>query len=167
MKSVASHILMSSQDPSVGPQTVGIRADSNRRPRIVKRRKATGALDSNQYNLRARSVRVLTASTTLTPEDDGALIVFNSTTSIIVTLPATEKNVEFEFYVQLATTGGVGHAISPNANDKIFAPGFTAADDKDAINTQATSAIGDAFRVVGDGSVGWYGYIDGGVWARE
>lgn len=42
----------------------------------------------------------------LTNEQSGALIIFNSTTGNLVTLPTPVKGVWFEFIVQIARTGG-------------------------------------------------------------
>jgi len=66
-----------------------------------------------------------------------------------------------------ATSTSTGLSVSPAAADQIIGNGFTPADDKDAINTQATEVIGDSVTLVGDGASGWYVVNVGGTWARE
>lgn len=112
------------------------------------------------------TVRAITASATLTAADDGAVIIADSTTSVVMTLPATAKGLKFTLIVGQLTTSG-GHAFSPAAADKIMGNGFTAADDKDAICSAATDRVGDAITLVGDGVDGWYITSVTGTWARE
>ncbi len=111
-------------------------------------------------------VALVTASATLTGADDGKTIIADSTTSVVMTLPATALGMKFTLVVGQLTTSG-GHAFSPNASDKIMGNGFTAADDKDAICTADTDRVGDSITLVGDGSLGWYITAVTGTWARE
>lgn len=161
-KGIAGGLLTTSRAPKSGPGfTPHFVKPSDKRIYHSK----FGSTD--QYNVVPLSVKVITADTTLTAADEGKLIVFDSTTSLVVSLPATAKNLTFWFYVKTAAGSGAGHSISPVAADKIYAKGFTAAANKDAINTQATGAQGDAFSVIGNGTDGWFGYKDAGTWARE
>lgn len=57
--------------------------------------------------------------------------------------------------------------VSPNASDKIQGNGFTAADNKDVLNTKATAQVGDEICLIGDGTDGWNIAYVIGVWARE
>lgn len=107
-----------------------------------------------------------TASFTLTKADSGAVIYADSTTSVVVTLPATKKGLVYTLVVNQLTTSG-GHAFSPAAADKIMGPGLTAADNKDLICSAATDALGNQVTLVGDGVNGWYVYNTIGTWARE
>lgn len=59
-----------------------------------------------------------------------------------------------------------GLSLSPAAGDKIIGNGFTSADGKDAINTQATEVVGDHFEVTSNGT-DWYATSVKGTWARE
>ena len=107
-----------------------------------------------------------TASFTVTAADHGTTFVFDSTTSVVATLPATVQGLRFRFLVEQLTTSG-GHAVSPAAADQILGNGFTAADDKDAICSAASDAVGDWLEVTGDGELGWYITSIKGTWARE
>ena len=118
-------------------------------------------------NLRKRPVKVVTADTTLTAADNGALIIVNAAATKVITLPATVAGLRFTITHQVATTGGAGHSLSPAAADLIRGDGITPADNKDLICTQATSRIGDSVTVVGDGVDGWYIESVTGAWARE
>jgi len=106
-----------------------------------------------------------TTSATLT-EDDSGKIHIAAAVDLVFTLPATQAGLVFQFVVGTvsATTGA---SISPAAADQIIGNGFTAADDKDAINTAATDAAGDAMTVVGNGTTGWLITNTVGTWARE
>ncbi len=129
----------------------------------------TGTGEASQETLATRKViTVSTATKTLTPADDGALVLITYTAgTCVVTLPSTAKNLRFGFAVQGLAGGGAGHSVSPAAADKIMGNGFTAADDKDAICSAATDRLGDYLEVEGDGNDGWIitGVI--GTWARE
>lgn len=114
----------------------------------------------------ASGVEAVTASKSLTYSDHGKTFVADSTTSVVLTLPATRAGVEFTLVVGQLTTSG-GHAFSPNASDAIMGNGFTVEDDKDAIISAATDRVGDAITVVGDGNAGWYIKSVVGTVARE
>lgn len=95
----------------------------------------------------------------------------------VITLPATV--VGYRFIIRNGgvpvTSGPAGTGsnkslavtVSPNASDKIAGNGFTAADDKDAINTKATAQVGDEIALIGDGVNGWFVEYAVGTWARE
>lgn len=97
--------------------------------------------------------------------------------NVVITLPATV--VGYNFTVRnggVKSTGGARGttsdgtalvAISPNASDKIAGNAFTAADNKDALNTKATSHVGDEMQLVGDGVNGYMVTRVFGTWARE
>ena len=96
---------------------------------------------------------------------------------ITITLPATV--VGYSYTVRnggvpktnaAAGTGDDGSvqvAVSPNASDLIAGNGFTAADNKDALNTKATARVGDEVSIVGNGTTGWNITSVKGTWARE
>lgn len=114
-----------------------------------------------------RTVVTKTANYTLTAEDSGKLFLVNGSDTVVFTLPATAIGLEYTIQVMQLPGSGAGTSFSPNANDKIIGNGFTAADDKDAINTAATDRLGDLMTVVGDGVDGWYITNVIGTWARE
>lgn len=84
----------------------------------------------------------------------------------VITLPATAAGLTFTI-MNGGEDGEVVATVSPNASDKIMGNGFTAADNKDAINTKATAKKGDFITLVGEGVDGWYVTAVKGTWARE
>jgi hypothetical protein len=106
-----------------------------------------------------------TAAYTVLAADTGK-IIFANAVDLVFTLPATQKGLVYTFIVQ-TVSATTGLSISPNASDQIIGNGFTAADDKDAINTAATDVKGDLIQVWGDGNLGWYITNVVGTWARE
>lgn len=110
-------------------------------------------------------VKIITANTTLTSEDHGKTIICNAA-DLVVTLPATAAGLRFKILTAVASAS-TGTSVSPAAADQIIGNGFTAADDKDAINTGASDVVGDLLEVTGDGSAGWYITDIVGTWARE
>lgn len=108
---------------------------------------------------------VKTADYTVTTDDNGGVIAANAV-DLVFTLPPTQAGLTFTFLV-LAASVTTGLSISPQSTDQIIGNGFTAADDKDAINTAASDAVGDLITVVGDGAAGWYITHIKGTWARE
>jgi hypothetical protein len=114
-----------------------------------------------------RPVEIVTGADALTAEESGKVMMINSTTTRIISLPATAAGLVYTIVVKVAATSGTGHSISPVAADKIIESSITPADDKDLINTQATGAAGDSITLVGDGVDGWLVVAKTGTWARE
>lgn len=96
---------------------------------------------------------------------------------VTITLPATSAGATFTIRnngapassalgAQTGNDGTVLVTVAPNASDKIQGLGFTAADNKAALNTKATSRVGDFLRLVGDGIDGWNVIEARGIWAR-
>ncbi|MAH50418.1 hypothetical protein CMI37_31645 [Candidatus Pacearchaeota archaeon] len=110
-------------------------------------------------------VETKTASWTLTAADSGKLFLVDAV-DLVATLPATVSGLRYRFLVK-TVSATTGFSVSPNSADQIIGDGFTVADDKDAINTAGTDAVGDLIEVVGDGSAGWYITQVVGTWARE
>ena len=118
----------------------------------------------------------VTTNKTLAITDQG--IVQNATVDgIVFTLPSTVVG-----YVYTIRNGGDNPAgtpagavdggsalvtVSPAALDLIAGNSYTATDDKDAINTKATSRVGDEMSIVGNGTTGWNIIHVDGIWARE
>ena len=119
----------------------------------------------------------VTEAKTLTLADQGIVQnVIND--SGVITLPATSAGAVFVIRngglpassglgAASGASGGVLVAVSPNASDKIQGLAFTATDNKDALNTKATSQVGDQIVLVGDGVDGWNVQSARGTWARE
>src|SRR3954470_1016928 len=109
-----------------------------------------------------RNYENIDTNKTLTLADCG--IVQNViATGVILTLPSTSAGAVFRIRnggTKIANGpsganagGGVTLQVSPASVDKIQGLGFTAADNKDAINT--SGRIGDELTLVGDGVDGW------------
>lgn len=127
---------------------------------------------------RRQSVNV-TSNKTLVLADQG--IVQNvQADGIIITLPSTSAGAVFiirnggvPITSGPAGTGANGSCavnVSPAAADAIAGNGFTATVNKDAINTKATSLVGDEIKVIGSGTAGataWSIVDIVGIWARE
>ena len=116
----------------------------------------------------AVQVKTLTANAALTLADSGKLIVLNSTTSFVVTLPAASVvGSRFQIACKVATASGVGHIIRPAGTDQMRATVITTpANTKGLMNTQATSHLGDSAEIVSDGT-DWYVVSTTGTWTRE
>jgi hypothetical protein len=123
-------------------------------------------VDGTKRPIAVSNVEIVDASKTATTAASGTTYIADSTTSVVITLPATVAGLRYTLVVGQLTTSG-GHAFSPAAADKIIGNGFTPADDKDAICTAATDVVGDKITLVGDGSLGWYVESVVGTWARE
>lgn len=123
-------------------------------------------IDGTKRPVSSTAIKTVTASTTATAAQSGTTFIADSTTSVVITLPATVAGLRYTLAVKQLTTSG-GHAFSPAAADKIMGNGFTSADDKDAVCSAATDREGDTLTVVGDGVDGWYIVGVTGTWARE
>lgn len=114
-----------------------------------------------------RPVFTLTTNTTLTKAYSGALLLIGAA-NLVISLPATEKGLEFIFILQAAgLSAGTGLSVSPVALDKIMGNGFTAADNKDAILAGASDRDGDSATFSADGADGYYIRAVTGTWTRE
>lgn len=98
--------------------------------------------------------------------------------AITITLPATTAGACFTIRnggvpASSSIGGGTGAdqsaliTVAPNAADQIAGLNFTAADNKAALNTKATSKVGDFITLVGDGTNGWNVLYARGIWARQ
>jgi hypothetical protein len=139
---------------------------------ITKRIKASvKSSESAPRYVRAEAQENKAANFNITAGDDGKTFVFNDGTgSLVASLPkaATEnKGMKVGFIVNALAGAGAGHAISPNAADKIVGNGFTPLADKDAICSAASDRLGDYIEFESNGVDTWFvtGVI--GTWARE
>lgn len=99
---------------------------------------------------------------------DAGIVQEVDTDAVVITLPATAIGLVFTIR-NAGADGAVEVKVSPAAADLIQGNGFTAADNKDAINTKATAKKGDEITIIGDGLVaaGWTLHQVAGIWARE
>ena len=90
----------------------------------------------------------------------------SKTDGMVFTLPAITIGRVFTF-VNTAADGGNNLTISPNANDGILYAGDLT-DNKDIINTQATSKVGDFIVCASLNSTAFWTVVDvQGVFAKE
>ena len=111
------------------------------------------------------NIETKTSSATLTTADSGKTFV-SSTDGVVFTLPAIATGAVFKF-VNAAEDGTNTLTISPNASDGIQYAG-SATDDKDLINTKATSKQGDFVVIASlDSTANWSVTSVRGVFAKE
>ena len=90
----------------------------------------------------------------------------SSTDGVVFTLPAIAIGYVFTF-VNTGTDGANTLTISPNASDGILYAG-SLTDDKDVINTKATSKVGDYVTIASLNSTAHWTVVDvQGVFAKE
>ncbi len=110
---------------------------------------------------------------TLALTDQGT--VQNVTVSSTITLPATTAGAVFVIRnggtlasgvpAGAYSDKGVTITVAPNSVDQIAGLGFTATDNKAAINT--LGFVGDELILVGDGTNGWGVLTAKGTWTRQ
>lgn len=114
-----------------------------------------------------------TVNKTLDAKDSGKVFLMG-TDAKIYTLPATVKGLVYTFF-NSGADGNNTLTVSPNTSDAIHGTITLAAtvvvlsgtDDKDVINTKASSTTGDSITLVGDGVTGWFVKASTGIWASE
>ena len=111
------------------------------------------------------NIETKTSNYTVTTADSGKTFV-SSTDGVVFTLPAIAVGYSFKF-VNNAPDGANALTLSPNASDGITYAG-SSTDDKDLINTKATSKQGD-FVVISslDGTAAWQVTQVRGTFAKE
>tara|TARA_R100000808_G_scaffold7808_1_gene22525 strand:+ start:180 stop:593 length:414 start_codon:yes stop_codon:yes gene_type:complete len=97
---------------------------------------------------------------------DSGKTLLSKTKDVVFTLPAIAVGNVYTF-VNTAEDGVNNLTISPNASDGIlYLGGLT--DDKDLINTQSTSKVGDYVTIASLNSTVFWTVVDAqGVWAKE
>ena len=111
------------------------------------------------------NIETKTSSATLTTGDSGKTFV-SATDGVVFTLPAIATGAVYKF-VNAAEDGTNTLTISPNASDGIQYAG-SATDDKDLINTKATSKQGDFVVIASlDSTANWSVTEVGGTFAKE
>lgn len=111
------------------------------------------------------NIETKTSNYTVTTADSGKTFV-SATDGVVFTLPAIAVGYSFKF-VNNGTDGTNALTISPNAADGITYAG-SSTDDKDLINTKATSKQGDYVVISSlDGTVAWQVTEVRGTFAKE
>jgi len=106
------------------------------------------------------------SSYTVVISTDSGKTFLSNTKDVVFTLPAIAVGNVFTFY----NTGADGQnnlTISPDGDDGILYLGGLV-DDKDVVNTQGTSKVGDYVTIASLNSVVFWTVVDvQGVWAKE
>ena len=111
------------------------------------------------------NIETKTSNYTVTTGDSGKTFV-SATDGVVFTLPAIATGAVYKF-VNAAEDGTNTLTISPNANDGIQYAG-SATDNKDLINTKATSKQGDYVVIASlDSTTNWSVTEVRGVFAKE
>tara|TARA_R100001015_G_C4552299_1_gene113890 strand:- start:364 stop:774 length:411 start_codon:yes stop_codon:yes gene_type:complete len=113
------------------------------------------------FNIEAKESNYTVVATT-----DSGKTFTSKTDGAVFTLPAIAVGNIFTF-VNTAEDGTNTFTISPNANDGILYVGGLV-DDKDLINTKATSKVGDFVKIAALNSTAHWTVVEcQGVWAKE
>lgn len=112
-----------------------------------------------------RKTDTVTGAKTLDATDSG--VVQNVTATAVITLPSTAVGIFYTIRNGGKYDGEVQVTISPAALDNIAGGNYTAVDDKDIVNTLATSRPGDEVTLFGNGTTGWHIVNQVGTWAYE
>tara|TARA_R100000664_G_C2709908_1_gene107099 strand:- start:423 stop:833 length:411 start_codon:yes stop_codon:yes gene_type:complete len=113
------------------------------------------------YNIDAKESNYTVVATT-----DSGKTFTSKTNGTVFTLPAIAVGNVFTF-VNTAEDGANTFTISPNASDGILYVGGLV-DDKDLINTKATSKVGDFVKIAALNSTAHWTVVEcQGVWAKE
>ena len=111
------------------------------------------------------NIETKTSNYTVTTGDSGKTFV-SSTDGVVFTLPAIAIGYSFKF-VNNAPDGTNALTLSPNSSDGITYAG-SSTDDKDLINTKATSKQGDYVVIASlDGTTAWQVTEVRGTFAKE
>ena len=97
---------------------------------------------------------------------DSGKTFLSNTKDVVFTLPAIAVGSVYTF-INTGADGQNNLTISPDANDGILYVGGLV-DDKDLINTQATSKVGDYVKIAALNSTAHWTVVEAqGVWAKE
>ena len=97
---------------------------------------------------------------------DSGKTFLSNTTDVVFTLPAIAVGNVFTF-INTGADAQNNLTVSPDGNDGILYLGGLV-DDKDVINTQATSKVGDYVTIASLNSIVFWTVVDvQGVWAKE
>tara|TARA_R100001015_G_C4478067_1_gene59480 strand:+ start:128 stop:535 length:408 start_codon:yes stop_codon:yes gene_type:complete len=119
----------------------------------------------NEAGLTGFNIEAKEANYSVVAGDSGKTFT-SKTDGTVFTLPAISIGRTFTF-VNTAADGTNALTISPNANDGILYAG-SLTDNKDCINTKATSKVGDFVKIASLNSTAHWTVLEAqGVWAKE
>jgi|TARA_Y100000590_G_scaffold106750_1_gene121473 hypothetical protein len=120
----------------------------------------------NEGSVSGFNIEEKASNYTVVISTDSGKTLLSKTKDVVFTLPAIAIGNVFTF-VNTAEDGTNNLTISPNASDGITYKG-SSTDDKDLINTQSTSKVGDYVTIASlDGTTAWQVVDAQGVWAKE
>ena len=121
-----------------------------------------GKKDTSGYNIETKNSNY----TVVINNGDSGKTFLSNTKDVVFTLPAIAIGNVYTF-VNTAADGQNNLTVSPDGDDGLLYLG-SLTDDKDVINTQATSKVGDYITVASLNSVVFWTVVDvQGVWAKE
>lgn len=167
MADTANSVIKSKFIARFGPMRAGFGVKNEDRVTTSNNNRFWTDIDGVQRPMNTDNVKTLTTTpVTLLPADSGALIVFNSTTSLVANLPAPAVGLKYTFFNKVAASSGLGHISHPTAGAIVYAKGLASTAGKGITNTQATGAMGDTYTVESDGT-DWFCTVDQGTFIRE
>ena len=120
----------------------------------------------NEAGLTGYNIEQKDSNYTVVITTDSGKTFLSNTKDVVFTLPAIAIGNVFTF-INTGADGQNNLTISPNASDGILYAG-SLTDDKDVINTQATSKVGDFVKIASLNSPAHWTVLEAqGVWAKE
>ena len=120
----------------------------------------------NEAGLTGYNIEQKDSNYTVVITTDSGKTFLSNTKDVVFTLPAIAIGNVFTF-INTGADGQNNLTISPNASDGILYVGGLV-DDKDLINTQATSKVGDYVKIAALNSTAHWTVVEAqGVWAKE
>ena len=120
----------------------------------------------NEAGLSGYNIEQKDSNYTVVISTDSGKTFLSNTKDVVFTLPGIAVGNVFTF-INTGADGQNNLTISPNASDGILYAG-SLTDDKDVINTQATSKVGDYVKIAALNSTAHWTVVEAqGVWAKE
>ena len=120
----------------------------------------------NEAGVTGFNIEQKDSSYTVVISTDSGKTFLSNTKDVVFTLPAIAVGNVFTF-VNTGTDGQNNLTISPNASDGILYLGGLV-DNKDLVNTLATSKVGDRVTIASLNSTAHWTVVDSqGLWAKE
>ena len=120
----------------------------------------------NEAGLSGYNIEQKDSNYTVVISTDSGKTFLSNTKDVVFTLPGIAVGNVYTF-INTGADGQNNLTISPDANDGILYVGGLV-DDKDLINTQATSKVGDYVKIAALNSTAHWTVVEAqGVWAKE
>ena len=120
----------------------------------------------NEAGLSGYNIEQKDSNYTVVISTDSGKTFLSNTKDVVFTLPGIAVGNVFTF-INTGADGQNNLTISPNSSDGILYVGGLV-DDKDLINTQATSKVGDYVKIAALNSTAHWTVVEAqGVWAKE